>query len=236
VTKRASTAGIVSAALLLMGGQQAGSGAATSLCARLGLQDATFESGTDVEVRLTLENRGRPCLPIAIDPSLFPSASPHRPHTVVTFAVTDEDGRQVASSDRATSTPGGLRPADVLVLDCNGIYGWYIHLVGGEWDYPLKKGSYRIRARVSSALGTFVRDRPDFIREFQRETRLPMDALSSFFRDVTVESEEVVLEVRRKGCALRPCRWRVHCRVQRRPPCRARSAGMEARPTSRRLS
>ena len=115
----------------------------------------------------------------------------------MSFTITDARGREIAPTDKVRSTPGGLRPFDVLILDCGAIYGRYLPLVGGEWDYPLKKGRYRLRARIESTLGSFGRSRPDFVDRFQRDTKLPPDIVKQLFRDFTTESEAVLFEVRR---------------------------------------
>jgi len=155
-----------------------------------------FDSGSDVEIRLTVENTGHTCLPIFIDPSFFPVASPHRPHMVVTFAVFDEEGRRIQATEKVKSTPRGLRAADLLVLDCNAFYGRYLHLSGGEWDYPIRRGRYRVRAKVESSLGTFTRSRADLRTNLQQATGLPVATLRELLRDFAVESDEVRFEVK----------------------------------------
>jgi hypothetical protein len=92
----------------------------------------------------------------------------------------------------------GLRPEDLLVLNCGSLYGRYISLSKGDWQYALDPGRYSARAHVVSRVGSFVRSRPDLLETLQRLARLSRETVGYMLQDWSADSEDVRFEVRRE--------------------------------------
>jgi hypothetical protein len=154
-----------------------------------------FASHDPVRLRILLENVGHPCMPYIVDPVFFPAALPHRPVVVLQLMVTDGKGRSVTPAVQANASVSGIRPAEFVFLDCGTVYGMYISLADAEWGFRLNPGHYRVRATAESRVATFLRGRPETLRQLGMARGLTSKVLDSFLRDFAVQSEEAVFEV-----------------------------------------
>jgi len=162
---------------------------------RLAATSAVFASPREVRLQVTIENAGRDCYPILIDPSFQPVAL-NRPSLLLQLFLYDERQELVPMAKGFGSDLRGLRPSDLLLLNCGAFYGRYLDLSKPDWTYSLVKGAYRVRARVTCNLGTFMKSRRDLVRAVEGMVGLSPESVGYMLADWHAESDDVTFEVR----------------------------------------
>jgi hypothetical protein len=157
-----------------------------------------FPSPDDVELRITVENVGATCYPVYTDTSFLPSPVSQRPSTVLTLELRNDKGQRLEPQPSMGGDVRGVRPEDLLILNCGSLYGRYIPLSKGDWQYTLGPGRYSARARAVSRVGTFVRSKPQLFETLQRLVRLSRETVGYMLQDWSADSEDVRFEVRRE--------------------------------------
>jgi hypothetical protein len=162
---------------------------------RLATTAPVFAAPSEVRIQVAVENVGSECYPVLIDP-VFQPIEVNRPSMLLQLLVYDEAQRLVPIGKGIGSDLRGLKASDLLVLNCSAFYGRYLDLSRPDWPYNLVKGTYRVRARVTSHVGTFVKRKPDLLAAVEKMVGLSSNSVAHMLADWMAESNEVVFEVR----------------------------------------
>lgn len=162
---------------------------------RLAAGSPVFAGASEVRLQLAIENVGSGCYPILIDPTFQPIES-NRPSLLLHLSVYDVTQRVVPRQNAVGSDLRGFRASDLLVLNCGAFYGRYLDLAKPDWSYNLGRGTYRVRARVTSRVGSFVKRSPDLLGAIESAVGLSSKSVAHMLVDWMKESNDVVFEVR----------------------------------------
>ncbi len=96
----------------------------------------------------------------------------------------------------------GMRPryvvGDVMMLGCGASYGWYVVVGKPEWEYSLKPGTYRLRARIENRVRSFFEQHVAQLKTLVAATGIDKAELMLSLRDFSVTSNEITIEVAAK--------------------------------------
>ena len=165
------------------------------LVVRVAPTQDSFDPARGVTLRVTVENAA-PCTPLLIDPVMHPFRLQSRALLHLRFEIEDSSGKRLDQVNTYGGTIRGSSAQDYKLLDCRQIHGRLVTLGGFDWDYDLAPGRYRVRAVVTSELGTFLSGRPDLRKELEQIHRRSSQQLAELLRDWSITSDEASFIVR----------------------------------------
>jgi hypothetical protein len=172
-------------------------GAAEWQAPKLLLVGGTALVGDSALFQVTLDNSYAGCEELLIN-SGFEGLPREQPVMVLQFEVSDDAGVVVPPGPEVGLIDyAKWRPANLILLHVGARYGYYIPL-RGDWHRALRAGRYRVRATLESRIGSYFLSRPRELQRLVSGLGLSVGEAKDVLRDFTVQSEQVLLEVKPK--------------------------------------
>jgi hypothetical protein len=152
-----------------------------SISITIQVQEPVFHLGSDIDIRITIDNDGdKPCQPIYLDPGFSSVEIPNRPASVIRLDIVDAEGHYVSAMKSGRSDSPAMSATNFFLLDCWQHYGMTIRVSEySAWRYALPGGKYRVRARMVFATRSYVMRHPKLFEELERSRFVSREELES---------------------------------------------------------